>query len=111
VCVVAHVSLALLSCAGAQAFDSDAVSDAGLAVLGGCYRTEDVPTDPLFVSFVEKRALFEAPAPADDDDDGDATLDHVIVSMSFMGGFAAPSFSPSSLKSTICAVAFMLNLR
>ena len=88
VCVVAHVPLALLSCADAQAFDSDAVSDAGLDALDEVARAEDVPVDPVFLSFAAKCMLFEAPVPADDDD-GEAERDHVIVSVSFMDGSAA----------------------
>ena len=75
--------------------------------------------DPVFLSFVAKRALFEAPVPDNDGDDGgddddddddfvDTQRDHFIVSVSFMDGSAA-SFDfaeqpeEHELRTRICA--------
>ena len=92
VCVVAHVSLALLDSIQAHAFDSDAVLDVGSGALDEVTCAEGVPVDPVFLSFAAKRALFEAPVPDDEDDDaddGEAGLDDVTVSVSFLDGSAA----------------------
>ena len=86
-CVVARVPLALLGTCGAcdaHVLDIDSASDTSSGALGGVAFADDVPVDPVFLSFDAKRALFEGQVSAKD-----VEHDRVVVSVSFMDGAAA----------------------
>ena len=58
VCVIARLPLALLGMCDAQVPDIDSASDTSSDALGGVAFAEDVPVDPVFLSFAAKRAPF-----------------------------------------------------